>query len=58
MNVKDEEISDWKRSTIEQFQSLSDSMKLGFTIRGDHLERVKWYAPYVRHVVYDVECRP
>ena len=58
MNVKEEEISDWKRSTIEQFQSLSDSMKLGFTIRGDHLERVKWYAPYVRHVVYDVECRP
>lgn len=58
MNVKVEEISDWKRRTIEQFQSLSDRMELGFTIRGDHLERVKWYAPYVRHVVYDIECRP
>ena len=58
MNVKEEEISDWKSSTIEQLQSLADSMKLGFTIRGGHLERVKWYAPYVRHVVFDVECRP
>ena len=45
MNVKEEEISDWKRSTIEQFQSLSDSMKLGFTIRGDHLERGQMVCP-------------
>ncbi len=58
MNVKEEEIGDWKANTIHQFQSLSDTMGLGFSIRGDHLERVKWYAPHVRHVVFDVECRP
>lgn len=58
MNVKEEEIEDWKDSAINQFQSLSDAMELGFSIRGDHLERVKWYAPHVRHVVFDVECRP
>lgn len=23
-----------------------------------HVERVKWYAPHIRHLVLDVECRP
>ena len=23
-----------------------------------HVERVKWYAPHIRHVVLDIECRP
>ena len=22
-----------------------------------HLERVKWYAPHIRHVVLDIRCR-
>lgn len=26
-------------------------------VRCPHLEKVKWYAPRVRHVVADVECR-
>lgn len=26
-------------------------------IKVEHLERVKWYAPHIRHVVADVRCR-
>ena len=58
MNVEEEKIDRWKKSTLERFESLNDELNLGFSIRGDHLERVKWYAPFVRHVVFDIECRP
>ncbi|HJM54744.1 MAG TPA: hypothetical protein QGI72_00700 [Poseidonia sp.] len=58
MNVEEEHIEDWKVATIARLQSLSDGLSLGFSVQGMHLERVKWYAPYVRHVVYDIECRP
>jgi len=27
-----------------------------FTITLEHTERVKWYAPHIRHVVLDIQC--
>ena len=34
------------------------SKELGrrFTLNLDHIERVKWYAPHIRHVVLDICC--
>jgi tRNA wybutosine-synthesizing protein 3 len=29
-----------------------------WTVRVEHMERVKWYAPRVRHLVADVRCTP
>jgi tRNA wybutosine-synthesizing protein 3 len=27
-----------------------------WTIRVVHVERVKWYAPHIRHIVVDIQC--
>ena len=43
MNVEEERIESWAEHT---------AAKLGGTV--GHLERVKWYAPRIRHVVLDV----
>lgn len=32
--------------------------RAGWTVTVRHIERVKWYAPRVRHIVVDVELRP
>ena len=58
MNVEEEKIDRWKETTVDRMQTMSDECNLGFSIQGVHLERVKWYAPFVRHVVFDIECRP
>lgn len=43
---------------MRDLQVLSDSLGRGWLLRCTHLERVKWYAPRVRHVVLDVWCAP
>jgi tRNA wybutosine-synthesizing protein 3 len=44
MNVKEEHIESWAEET---------ATRLGGTVR--HIERVKWYAPRIRHVVLDLQ---
>jgi len=58
MNVEEEKIGAWMTKTLTELQSICDKNKLHFTVEGGHLERVKWYAPHVRHVVFDVRCKP
>jgi len=43
MNVKEERIEAWAEET---------AAKLGGAV--GHIERVKWYAPRIRHVVLDL----
>ena len=41
-----------------ELEGLSKEMGRSLRVLIRHVERVKWYAPHIRHVVLDVECRP
>ena len=58
MNIEEERIEAWTAATIDTFESLVAKHGLGFTVKAEHLERVKWFAPRVRHVVLDLRFRP
>ena len=58
MNVEEERIDAWVEATLLRFQSLVDVHGLAFNVEPVHLERVKWFAPRVRHVVLDLKFRP
>lgn len=58
MNVEEERIEAWTAATIETFESLVAKHGLGFSVQAAHVERVKWFAPRVRHVVLDLRFRP
>lgn len=58
MNVEEERIETWTAATINTFESLVAKHGLGFTVQATHVERVKWFAPRVRHVVLDLSFRP
>ena len=58
MNVEEEKIPSWMEETRRRFQTWADQQNLGFEVHNRHLERVKWFAPFVRHVVLDIECQP
>lgn len=58
MNVEEENINSWAEETVHRFQSMADEHQLGFTMSYEHLEKVKWFAPRVRHVVLDVRAIP
>lgn len=30
---------------------------LSWNVTVEHVERVKWYGPHIRHLVVDVKCR-
>ncbi len=57
MNVEEERIEAWTAATIHTFESLVAKHELGFTVQATHVERVKWFAPRVRHVVLDLSFR-
>ncbi|BDA41177.1 probable tRNA wybutosine-synthesizing protein 5 at C-terminar half [Coccomyxa sp. Obi] len=57
-NVKDSEEAAWIADTQAELQRLSREMGRFWRVLIRHVERVKWYAPHIRHVVLDVECRP
>jgi tRNA wybutosine-synthesizing protein 3 len=58
MNVEEEHIEAWVEASVERFQSLIEQNGLSFSVEPVHLERVKWFAPRVRHVVLDLNVRP
>jgi len=58
MNVEEEHIDAWKARTVERFQQLAKSQGRHAAVSAEHLEKVKWFAPRVRHVVLDVRVRP
>ena len=58
MNVEEERIETWSAATIDTFESLVAKHGLGFSVQATHVERVKWFAPRVRHVVLDLRFRP
>lgn len=58
MNVEEEHIERWCTQTTERFRHLVVQHGLGFDVGVNHLEKVKWFAPRVRHVVLDLTFRP
>lgn len=58
MNVEEEHIEAWCKSTVQHFQMLAEQHDLEVEITQEHLERVKWFAPRVRHVVLDLRVNP
>ena len=55
MNVEEEKIEQWIESTMKVLQQYAIELKRNYKIEVAHLEKVKWFAPRVRHVVLDVE---
>lgn len=44
--------------TQAELQGIAERLGRGWRVLIRHLERVKWYAPHIRHVVLDINCRP
>ncbi|XP_050367895.1 tRNA wybutosine-synthesizing protein 2/3/4 [Argentina anserina] len=56
-NVVDSEENSWTKHVSESIAEIARSQGHCWEISIEHLERVKWYAPHIRHVVADVRCR-
>ena len=54
MNVEEERIDGWIAETIDKCLDYAQEFGREWRVTANHLEKVKWYAPRVRHVVLDV----
>lgn len=54
MNVEEEHIEKWVKDTIQTCLDYAQDNGRNWHCNDHHLEKVKWYAPRVRHVVLDV----
>ena len=53
MNVEEERIESWCKETVLQCLQYAKDAGRDWDIVSQHLEKVKWYAPRIRHVVLD-----
>ncbi|MGB1419215.1 MAG: hypothetical protein ACPG7K_00380 [Poseidonia sp.] len=58
MNVEEERIETWVQQTVQRFVAMCTHHDLNLSPTVLHLERVKWFAPRVRHIVLDLSLRP
>ncbi|XP_022723296.1 tRNA wybutosine-synthesizing protein 2/3/4 [Durio zibethinus] len=56
-NVKDTEEELWTNHVSKSIYEIARSEGHCWEVTIDHVERVKWYAPHIRHLVADVRCR-
>ncbi|KAH9608479.1 hypothetical protein KSS87_000681 [Heliosperma pusillum] len=56
MNVKDSEETEWTQHVVKSISEIAESEGRFWKVAVVHLERVKWYAPHIRHVVADISC--
>lgn len=54
MNVEEERIENWCQETIQVCLNYASGVGREWKVASYHLEKVKWYAPRIRHVVLDV----
>tara|TARA_S200000501_G_scaffold187310_1_gene176153 strand:- start:5395 stop:6558 length:1164 start_codon:yes stop_codon:yes gene_type:complete len=57
MNVPEEKIKLWSKETISKLEKMSKQINKNWKFTISNLQKVKWYAPYIRHVVLDVEIK-
>ncbi|XP_061345502.1 tRNA wybutosine-synthesizing protein 2/3/4 isoform X2 [Gastrolobium bilobum] len=56
-NTKDSEECQWTDHVSKSICEIAKSEGYCWEVSIEHVERVKWYAPHIRHVVADVRCR-
>ncbi|XP_030491672.2 tRNA wybutosine-synthesizing protein 2/3/4 [Cannabis sativa] len=56
-NVKDTEEASWAEHVAESISAIAKSEGLCWDVSVEHMERVKWYAPHIRHLVADLRCK-
>lgn len=57
-NVNDSDETLWLDSVVESISDIAKTHGLSWNVSLEHVERVKWYGPHIRHLVVDVKCRP
>ena len=57
-NVTDSQETQWIEETIAKLTEIAKQQGFSWQFDVRHKERVKWYAPHIRHIVLDIECRP
>lgn len=55
-NVNDDRLEDWVEYLKGRLEAIACEQGRDWCIEVMHVEKVKWYAPHVRHVVADVVC--
>eukprot|EP00899_Mesostigma_viride_P015022 jgi/Mesvir1/23520/Mv18225-RA.1 len=55
-NVNENEEDSWRQYVVARIKELAGAQGRDWEVSLAHLERVKWYAPHIRHVVADVAC--
>lgn len=56
MNVAEQAIDEWVEQTRSTLEEMAQRNARQWSIEVEHVEKVKWYSPHVRHVVVDVLC--
>ncbi|KAK9151781.1 hypothetical protein Syun_010090 [Stephania yunnanensis] len=56
-NVKDSEEGLWSEHLAKSIHDLAKSEGFCWEVAVEHVERVKWYGPRIRHLVADVRCK-
>ncbi|XP_077243642.1 met-10+ like family protein / kelch repeat-containing protein isoform X3 [Tasmannia lanceolata] len=56
-NVKDTEEGLWSEYVTKSINSIAKSEGYCWDVSLQHVERVKWYGPHIRHLVADVRCK-
>ncbi|KAK9056395.1 hypothetical protein SSX86_027485 [Deinandra increscens subsp. villosa] len=57
-NVKDSEEHSWTEQVSKSIKEISRRTEgYNWDVSVEHVERVKWYAPHIRHLVVDLKCK-
>ncbi|KAL0398766.1 UNVERIFIED_CONTAM: tRNA wybutosine-synthesizing protein 2/3/4 [Sesamum radiatum] len=56
-NAKDSEEGLWTKHVVQSISDIAKSEGRSWEVSIDHVERVKWYAPHIRHLVVDMRCK-
>ncbi|KAL9285717.1 TRNA wybutosine-synthesizing protein/4 [Arabidopsis thaliana] len=56
-NVKDSDESSWAEHVTKTLSDIARAEGRSWEVTVEHIEKVKWYAPRIRHLVADVRCR-
>lgn len=57
MNVEEEKIDDFVTYCIDSIAKLAKQLGREGIVSAEHVEKVKWYAPRIRHIVIDLSVR-
>ena len=57
MNVEEEKIDDFVTYCIDSIAKLAKQLGREGIVSVEHVEKVKWYAPRIRHIVIDISVR-